>query len=194
MTEEVINNLPEVLKEHICTLKKTSVDNANKTPMCESRIKVVNFDKIPKEYSKGKGWNGFPKSNDALYIDVHKKWFFIEFKNGSIEKVDLYRKIYDSIIMLIEWKIIPNFDFVRENINYILVYNGEKHGKIQQSLGRNQNYKYFLNLAKQEERLFEIDKLENYLFKETHTYTKELFEENFVKMKEQEESKKEITQ
>ena len=187
MTEEVINNLPDKLKGHICTLKRASIDKTNKIPMCESSIQVVNFDQIPKEYSKGRGWNGVPKSNDALYIDIYKKWFFIEFKNGSIQKDDVYRKIYDSIIMLVEWGIIPSFDFVRKNINYILVYNENKQGKIQQSQARNQNYKYFMTLARQEERLFDIDKLEDYLFRETHTYTQKLFEENFIEKKEKEE-------
>ena len=89
--------------------------------------------------------------------------------------------------MLVEWGIIPSFDFVRKNINYILVYNENKQGKIQQSQARNQNYKYFMTLARQEERLFDIDKLEDYLFRETHTYTQKLFEENFIEKKEKEE-------
>ena len=86
-----------------------------------------------------------------------------------------------------EWGLIPNFDFIRENINYILVYNEGKYGKVQQSQALDQNYSYFMKLAQQEKRLFDIDKFENYLFKETHTYTPNLFEKNFVKLKEREE-------
>lgn len=187
MTEEVIEELHDKLKAHICTLKKSSMDTTNKIPMCESNLKVVNFDKIPNEYARGRGWSGVPKSNDALYIDVQKQWFFIEFKNGEIHKDEIYRKLYDSIIMLIEWGIIPDFDFVRKNINYILVYNEGKMEKVQQSLARDQNYGYFMSLAKQEKRLFDIDMFENYLFNETHTYTQSLFEDNFVRLKEKEE-------
>lgn len=188
MTEEVINNkLPSKLRGYICTLKKSSMDTTNKNPMCESNLKVVNFDKIPNEYARERGWSGVPKSNDALYIDVQGKWFFIEFKNGTIHKDEIYRKLYDSLIMLIEWKVIPNFEFIRENINYILVYNEGKYGKVQQAPGRNQTYDYFMNLAKQEERLFDIDKFEKYLFNETHTYTQSLFKDNFVQRKEEEE-------
>ena len=44
-----------------------------------------------------------------------------------------------------------------------------------------------MTLARQEERLFDIDKLEDYLFRETHTYTQKLFEENFIEKKEKEE-------
>ena len=88
--------------------------------MCESPIKVVDFDKIPNEFARGKGWSGVPKSNDALYIDTQGMWHFME-------------------------------------------------------------------LAEEEEKLFEVDKLEGYLFKETHTYTQSLFEKNFVLVKEKEE-------
>ncbi|MCI8993896.1 MAG: hypothetical protein HFG80_14530 [Eubacterium sp.] len=189
MTEEVIGKLSAKLRKYICTLKKASMDTENDTPMCESLIKVVNFDKIPNEYSRGKGWDGVPKSNDALYLDVQGKWYFIEFKNGTIQKGDLYRKLYDSLIMLLEWRIIPDLDFVRKNIHYILVYNGSNYGKIQQSQARDKNYGYVWERAEQEERLFDIDKFENYLFHETHTYTKSLFEKNFVQPKEKEEEK-----
>lgn len=187
MTEEVISKLPEELREYICTLKKASTDTSNKEPMCESLIKVVNFDKIPNKYSRGRGWSGVPKSNDALYIDIQGQWFFIEFKNGEVHKDDIYRKLYDSLIMLMEWGIIPDFDFIRENINYILVFNEGQYKKVQQSSSRDQTYGYIMNLAQQEKRLFDIDKFEKYLFKETHTYTKREFDDNFVKIKEKEE-------
>ena len=188
MTEEVIKKLPKKLNNYICTLKKASMDTTQKISMCESVLKVVNFDKIPNEYCRGRGWSGVPMSNDALYIDTQGKWFFIEFKNGTIYKDELYRKIYDSLIILMEWKIIPDFDFIRENVNYILVYNEKKYGKIQNSQARDQNYSYFMKLAQEEERLFEIDKFEKYLFSEVHTYTKSGFEENFIKPKELEEN------
>lgn len=187
MTEEVIKKLPEELSGYICTLKKASTDTSNNEPMCESLIKVVNFDRVPNKYAQGRGWSGVPKSNDALYIDIHDQWFFIEFKNGEVHKDDIYRKLYDSLIMLMEWGIIPNFEFIRKNINYILVFNKGKDKNIQQSVSRDQTYNYIMNLAQQEERLFGIDKFENYLFKETHTYTKGEFDDIFVKIKEQEE-------
>ena len=105
MTEEVISKLPEILKQHICTVKKASLDDSNKNNMSESQLKVINFDKIPSEYARGKGWLGVPKSNDALYIEETGGWNFIEFKNGSIKYEDIYRKLYDSIIMMMEEKV-----------------------------------------------------------------------------------------
>lgn len=181
MTEEDIEKLPEILKDYICTLKRASLDTANKQYMCESTIKVINFDKIPNAYAKGRGWKSVPNSNDALYISFENRWYFIEFKNGSIDKADLYRKIYDSVIMLLEMNIIPDIEFVRKNIEFILVYNSEKYGKIKPSPAREANFNYILRRAGQEEKLFQVEKLEQYLLKETHTYTKELFNEKFVK-------------
>lgn len=55
MIEKTIDELPEILKKNICTLKKSSFDQSGNEYMCESSIKVVDFDKIPNEYCRGKG-------------------------------------------------------------------------------------------------------------------------------------------
>ncbi len=182
MTEETIRNLPDLFQRHLCSIKKASTDTTNRTAMSDSDITVINFDKIPQEYARGKGWPCLPASNDALYIGEDQTWYFIEFKNGSINKGDLFRKIYDSLIMLLELGLLPDFQFVREHIQYILVYNSEKHTKIQASQSRDASYSYFSHLARSEPKLFDVDKLEKYLFLETHTYTKELFEQNFISL------------
>jgi len=172
---------PEMLQKYLSTLKKASKDKNNGIFMTESKIQVVDFDKVPDKYSKVKKISSIPKSNDALYIKGNR-WYFIEFKNGSIDKADIYRKIYDSLIMLVEMEIIENFEFSRENINYILVYNSDKYGKAQKSEAREEINNYIEKLAKDEEKLFEVWKFEGYLFKATHTYTKELFQERFVSL------------
>lgn len=188
MTKEIIEKLPDLLKNHICTMKKASFDNSRNISMCDSLLTVVDFDKIPKDYARGKRWRCVPNSNDALYISVKGYWYFIEFKNGSIDRADIYRKMYDSMIMLIEMGIIPDFEFCRKNIRYILVYNSEKYGVIPQSEGRDMNFNYILQLSETEERLFGINKLEQYLFYKTHTYSKPLFEQNFLNQMEEEEA------
>ena len=160
MTEDVIRGLPDLLKRHVCTLKRASRDDTNHQEMCRSQLKVVDFDKIPKEYARGKGWKVVPKSNDALYISPEGKWYFIEFKNGSISLVDIYRKLYDSLIMLLELKILPDFEYIRKHIQYILVYNSEKQERIPPSEGRDETYGYVSNRAKTERKLFGIEKLE----------------------------------
>ncbi|MFA6941081.1 MAG: hypothetical protein WCQ54_08900 [Clostridiaceae bacterium] len=186
MTEDKIKNLPDILKNHICTLKKSSFDDCNSINMCESSLKVVDFDKIPNEYSRGKGWANVPKSNDALYINDNG-WYFVEFKNGSIDKSEIYRKLYDSVIILISLNIIPNMEFVRTKIEYILVYNSNKYPKIQDSQSRSNTFSFILERAKIEEKLFDIDKFEKYIFKATHTYSKEEFTEKFIKLMEKNE-------
>lgn len=187
MTEATIDKLPELLKNHISTLKKASCDETNGAYMTESALKVVRLDKVPKEYAKGKGWSGIPQTNDALYISDTGKWFFIEFKNGAVQKAEIYRKLYDSLIMLLEEKIIPDYDFVRKAASYILVYNSDKYPVIPVSESRNLNYSYFSGLAKAEPRLFDVEKFEKYLFWQTHTYTKEQFERLFVTPTERQE-------
>lgn len=188
MTENVIKALPEVFKDKLCTMKGASRDTTNNECMCESILQVVRFDRMPNEYAKGKGWPGVPQSNDALYIDNAGKWFFIEFKNGGVHKDEIYKKIYDSLIILLESELIPDFNFSRNNIDYILVYNGKKQGKAQESTSRTETYNYFHRQAKEEEKLFGIDKFEKYLFNKTHTYTKEQFQAKFIDLKEKEEA------
>lgn len=122
MTDKVIKELPDIFIDNICTMKKASTDSTNKETMTESLIKVINFDKIPNIYAKGRGWKAVPKSNDALYKDINGRWYFIEFKNGSFKQNDMYRKIYDSLIMLIDMKIINTFEDIRNNFCYIFVY------------------------------------------------------------------------
>lgn len=181
MKDEIITELPEIFRNHICTLKKASLDNSKNENMCESLLEVIDFDKIPNVYSRGKGWRAVPKSNDALYVSTDGKWHFIEFKNGDVKKHEIYRKLYDSLIMLVELNVIPDLDFSRNNFIYILVYNSDKYPlKAEESSSRDSVYSYFMNLAQEEERLFEVDKFEKYLFHETHTYTVEQFGDKFV--------------
>ncbi|MBR6771206.1 MAG: hypothetical protein IKM28_08235 [Lachnospiraceae bacterium] len=187
MTEEVIKALPEALQKQICTLKKVSEINTNGEMMCESKIKVVYLGEIPKQYIQERGWRGEPKSNAALYGDTKGMWYFIEFQNGKVHREDIYRKIYDSLILLMELKVFPDFDFIRKQVNYILVYQGDKTKKIQESMAREEIYHYMRGLANQEKKLFGVDRLEGYLLQEAHTYTKSLFYKSFVHPMEQEE-------
>lgn len=184
MTEKVINGLPEILKAHISTLERVSRDTTNRVSMCESKLEVVHFDKIPKVFARDKGWSNFPSSNDALYIAADGSWYFIEFKNGSIDKSDIFKKLYDSLLMMLETGVLQDFQFVRDHVCYILVYNTEKYPRVQKSESRSQNYEYIMKRANQEERLFDVDKFEGYLFRRTYTYSRERFVENFVRVME----------
>lgn len=102
------------------TLKRCSKDDASSDYMTESRLLAVNFDRFSKYYCQVVKIAQQPKTNDALYCTEDGKWYFVEFKNGSIKKDEIYRRIYDSLIMLIEAGMIPDYQFSRENISYIL--------------------------------------------------------------------------
>ena len=60
-------------------------------------------------------------------------------------------------------------------------------GKVANYPARESIYRYTFERAEEEEKLFDIDKFEQYLFKATHTYTPSLFEKNFILPKEREE-------
>ncbi len=55
MTEDVIRGLPDLLKRHVCTLKKASRDDTNRQEMCRSQLKVVKILKNRKEFRLPKG-------------------------------------------------------------------------------------------------------------------------------------------
>lgn len=168
--------LNTILSSHITKLFRTSRDNSKGKNMTEIKTEVVNFDKIPAEYAKNKGLATLPKSVDALLVTENDQWVFIEFKNGAVDKCEVHRKIYDSLIMLIDLGIKDNFDFFRKNGSYVLVYNSEKYKKgcLEH---RNKIYEYSTRRANTETKLFELEKLEKYLLNSVHTYTVKEFEE-----------------
>ena len=165
------------------------------------KIKVINFDNLSKKgYSKMLRLKGqsFPfKTNDALYLDVkNNKFIFIEFKNGSFsvneknfkekELPQLELKIIGSMYILQEITG-KSFKELREITDYILVYNKEKNphiftavdmGNYIENLGTLNNKK-IRNLK--EGISFGLEKFKGYCFKNVHTYSKEEFEEKFVR-------------
>lgn len=190
MLQNTIDNLPELLKDCICTLCNTAKDTSNKESMCSSLIKVVNFDRIAKRYSAQMKLKKMPTSVDALYVDSKQKWFLIEFKNGSVDSVNIYRKAYDSSIILSNLFTHIDFEFIRKNVIFILVYKPEKckaQPRIKPCPARDKTMRYIQERAQTETVLFYFDKLEDYLFKEIHTYPLDVFEQKFIKVKEAEE-------
>lgn len=199
---------PSHFQQSISTLKETSKDKA-KNPaeyMTDCNIPVFDFDRIKDWYTHNflKGVSLTPASNDALFVS-EKRIIFLEFKNGKIDGIEnneIYRKIYDSLLMLLDQKMecsqfIKGFEsdisFSRKHIEYVLVYNQEKYNKYktrqdkigqerqqiwdqpQPSAHRDQLYKTIRALGNQELIKFGLDRFEKYLFKKVHTYNKEEF-------------------
>ena len=182
------------------SLKDTSKDKKEYMTNSE-KIKVINFDNLSKKgYSKMLRLKGqsFPfKTNDALYLDVeNNKFIFIEFKNGSFsvneknfkekELPQLELKIIGSMYILQEITG-KSFKELREITDYILVYNKEKNPHIFSTVDMGN---YIVNLGTlnnkkirnlKEGISFGLEKFKGYCFKNVHTYSKEEFEEKFVR-------------
>lgn len=182
------------------TLKQTSKDDNNEEYMTESTIKVINFDSVGGDkYSKNNRLNIQLKTNDVLFLHNNKKYTFIEFKNGKLldktNKIDIKKlkdielKILNSLFALgdIEEKSLSS---LKEITDYVLVYNEEKNTPNERnSISEIGNY--FINQGnissektkteKEEIICFGLEKFKGYCFKNVHTYSKEEFEEKFVK-------------
>ena len=182
------------------SLKDTSKDKKEYMTNSE-KIKVINFDNLSKKgYSKMLRLKGqsFPfKTNDALYLDVeNNKFIFIEFKNGSFsvneknfkekELPQLELKIIGSMYILQEITG-KSFKELREITDYILAYNKEKNPHIFSAVDMGN---YIVNLGTlnnkkirnlKEGISFGLEKFKGYCFKNVHTYSKEEFEEKFVR-------------
>ena len=187
-------------KYNSSSLKDTSKDNEEYMTNSE-KIKVINFDNLSKKgYSKMLRLKGqsFPfKTNDALYLDVeNNKFIFIEFKNGSFsaneknfkekELPQLELKIIGSMYILQEITG-KSFKELREITDYILVYNKEKNPHIFSAVDMGN---YIVNLGTlnnkkitnpKEGISFGLEKFKGYCFQNVNTYSKEEFEEKFVK-------------
>ena len=182
------------------TLKQTSKDDNNEEYMTESTIRVINFDSVGGDkYSKNNKLNIQLKTNDVLFLHNDKKYTFIEFKNGKLldktNKIDIKKlkdielKILNSLFVLgdIEEKSLSS---LKEITDYILVYNEEKNTPNERnSISEIGNY--FINQGnissektkteREEIICFGLEKFKGYCFKNVHTYSKEEFEEKFVK-------------
>lgn len=114
---------------------------------------VINFDKVKLCYLKklGKGPCKMPLSNDALF-QIDDTWYFVEFKNGVIDKeknIEIVNKIYNSLLIFLEI-INKHIDYSRNNIVYILVFNEEC---LKKGITPNFKVKEYLNDKEKYEKL-----------------------------------------
>ena len=159
-----------IFYNNLKTLKEISKDTQNNKWMTESSIQAVYFDGVMIDYTNTKLLHLVKKlrSVDALY-DNENELFFIEFKNGQLNKADIYKimqKIYDTILVYgdITSKTLKD---IRSKSIFILVINGENNGKIKMVAP----YK-----RKISDSIFEkINYFKNYCFKDIVVYTEEEF-------------------
>ena len=183
------------------TLEQTSEDDNNGEHMTKSQLKVINFDSVGgKKYTRNNNLSIQLKTNDVLFLHNDERYTFIELKNGKLldksNRIDIKKlkdielKILNSMFVLgdIEGK---SLNTLKEITNYILVYNEDKNlPNEKNSISEIGNY--FVNqgsslsvgentLDKDEIICFGLEKFKDYCFKNVHTYSKEEFEEKFVK-------------
>ena len=179
----------EIFKKSISTFKETSRDTDSQPPtyMTDSEVEVINFDKVKERYTKELRGVETPCSVDALYIDKEDNIFLIEFKNGKIDshkKYAIYNKIYDSLLIFNDI-IKETVSFCRENVSFILVYNGNKvvdesAHETQEDSSKIQISKFFHKKAKKKFVQFGLQQFERLYFKEVFTYTESEFNEMFL--------------
>ena len=189
---ENLNNIP-IFKDNMTTFKETSYDKDGKEPgyMTNSEIQVINSDKVKDCYIKDMSLTGKPCSNDALYIGKNSKIFFVEFKNGNLEKnkqkiFNVYNKIYDSLLIFNDI-VHQNISFCRENLYFILVYNESKNCSEERETKQEDSPKAMIskrihNKAKKKFVRFGLEKFEKIYFKEVFTYTESEFENLFLSL------------
>ncbi len=190
MMYQEFNDIP-IFKNNMTTFKETSYDKDGKEPgyMTNSEIQVINFDKVKDCYIKDMSLSSIPCSNDALYIGKNNKIFFVEFKNGDLEKnkkmiFNVYNKIYDSLLIFNDI-VQRNISFCRENLYFILVYNESKNCSEEREVTQEDSPKAMISKrihskAKKKFVRFGLDKFEKIYFKEVFTYTESEFENLFL--------------
>lgn len=81
-------------------------------------LEAVWFDKVKEDWYNKQYFHQV-RSADALYKHGNR-YYLIEFKTGKPENLDIHRKLYDSIIGLLEHRVLSLSD-CRENLQYIVV-------------------------------------------------------------------------
>ena len=117
-------NFPNASIQNLSDLSASSDQNKrclNKTTHVHSALlQAVNFDKVKEEWYQ-KRFHDQVKSCDALYYH-DDNYYLLEFKTGEVNGLDVFRKIYDSIIGLMEHNKLTLED-CRKRLNVILIAN-----------------------------------------------------------------------
>jgi len=183
----VENIYDEMLRDYSDTLEKTSEDSNEQVDskyMTFCKKTVVNVDKFKDNFVKNMSLEEVPKSCDALYMTSQNEFFMIEFKNGVIDAKKNYEikvKIFESLLMISE-KFSKTTDFMRSNMNFILVYNEDvTHGKEQyENIGVRRVSVPIFKKAHIPDIRFGLRRFKKLYFKDVFTYSKAEFESEFV--------------
>ena len=129
MNRTELNSHAREFRKHLSTFYETSKskpdDKTSEIKYCitkEVALEAVDFDAVQRDWYKIKHANGekSPCSVDAMYF-TDGKIYAVEFKSGAnVESVNLVRKIYDTVMALIE-KDGQDIATCRSKVEYIVV-------------------------------------------------------------------------
>lgn len=165
------------------SLQETSRDHDHSVYMVNSALPVICLDDLSRLHARRFRLGGPLSSNDAFYISKGRDYFFIEFKNGSIEDDSLHKKMKGSISICNDFGIMPA-SFIPENVNYILVYKKQKYEEGQEHI-----YEGFRARAGEYPfQKYNIGTFVGLFCKSAISYTVEQFTDMFVRPMEQAEA------
>lgn len=177
----------DIFRDKKSSLKELSKDDSdvdNVIYMTESDAEAINFDSVKTQYVNELGLSEESATSvDGIMYNIPHVTF-IEFKNGKMknEKRKVKDKIRDSLLIFgdITGK---SISFIRENIDFVLVYNIEKNplpnqitkGYVQESESRDYIAGNLMKKAKKEFIRFDLERFKTLYFREVHTYTEAEF-------------------
>lgn len=115
----IANVLPSLHKQTLCELSKNDQDDRcldGQLPC--SALDAVWFDKVKEDWYNEHYFHQV-RSADALYKH-RNRYYLIEFKTGKPDNLDIHRKLYDSVLGLLEHHVLTLAE-CRENLQYIIV-------------------------------------------------------------------------
>ena len=179
-------NLEDTLKEtSLSKVKSDTLKDYIVTYMTDAENKVINGDKLIKKYNSKYKFSLKVSSVDAIYKFTNGIIYLIEFKSGSVNKEDVYKKAYDTYIALSELKLIKNINNSKSRFFYIIVYK-EEHSDYNTKI-KNTLKKYLNNIRKNKD-YYKIGYFEGYLFKESFACSQDDFNTFIVKEFDNEEN------
>lgn len=108
---------------HVATLGELSTSDQGVrclgTLSCAS-LKAVGFDKVKEDWYNERFFHKV-RSCDALYRHGERS-YLIEFKTGRPNNLDLHRKLYDSVMGLVEHSVLE-LETCRSTVQYLIVSN-----------------------------------------------------------------------
>lgn len=182
------------------TIKKTSIISAEEGSFIDLDEPVVDFDKVKDDYVKKLNLHlsDKPNSSDALLWKEEEKIYLIEYKSGGVDFKELFNihmKVNGSAFLLMDILDEP-LEYLRKNVEYVLVYNPEKKHTVKcydatgvldkkevNFSSARVNISSRLNeRAKIEHIQFDLKRYIHFLYCNVHTFTPRQFE-NFFKIK-----------